>query len=274
MNRHDMIYKEWRSAMEERLKKGGFKKLCTGNFTISDYKEILKQIYLHARENPQIQALAAVYFRGSQRKLVKDFYQHATSEIGHNDLAMNDLIVLGENVESLPYQRPLPATSALLGYIFYQIQHHNPIGYLGYLFHLEYLPTQYGKLFTSALENKGVPKEAMSFLIEHVTVDKVHNKWIESYIDKLVLTKDDLESVIATSKTTAYLYEKMIEAAMDQANVHKDWGIQQSEYVAKNNFVRDSNSQTLFLNRYLFSFSKCCTKYLHALSWGLSLRTF
>ena len=57
--------------------------------------------------------------RGRQRHLVKNFFEHATSEVGHDQLALNDLKTPGEDVSRIPFERPIPATMALLGYAFY-----------------------------------------------------------------------------------------------------------------------------------------------------------
>lgn len=92
--------------------------LLERRFTVDHYKSILRQIFHHTRENPQLQALATVYFRGHQRAVIQRFYRHATSEIGHDQLALNDYKTLGGDASSLPYENPLPATLALLGYGF------------------------------------------------------------------------------------------------------------------------------------------------------------
>lgn len=175
---------------------------------------ILRQIFHQARENPQLQALAAVRFRGDQRKSVKRFFQHAISEIGHDQLALDDLAALGEDVRNVPYERPHPATAAVTAFAFYQVEHFNPIGYLGYLFHLEFTPTQDGAGYMERLRSIGVPSEAMTFLQEHSTVDVAHNKLMERYAEDLIQSDDDLNAVVYTMRGTAYLYAEMLTACL------------------------------------------------------------
>lgn len=197
----------------------GIRQLLAGAFTADNYAALLRQIFHQARENPQLQALATVELRGTRRASVRGFLRHAASEVDHDKMARDDLRVLGEDVSDLPYERPLPATTALTGFAFFQIRNLNSVGYLGYLYFLEHLPTLRGQAYGDLLAAAGVPQEAMSFLAEHATVDVAHNKLMQRYIAELVLTEDDVASVCYAIDTTAYLYGAMI----DQAVASADW---------------------------------------------------
>lgn len=224
-NKMEIIKAEWKKSYEEILKSRPFQRILSGDLTVDHYKSVLCQIFHHARENPQIQALATIAFRGKQRDLVKPFYRHAISEVGHDQLALNDLVALGEDVSKIPFERPLPATSAIIAYGFYQAQHLNPVGYLGYLFHLEFMPTQSGGAAMEALKRAGVPENAMSFIHDHATIDIHHNKLMETYVEQLVQTEQDLQDVIYAARTTARLYKNMLEEAFEQADHPEAWGV-------------------------------------------------
>ncbi len=66
-----------------------------GDLTKAHYAALLREVYFYTRENPQLQAGATLYFQGQQREMVKDFLRHATSEIGHDQLALNDMAAMG-----------------------------------------------------------------------------------------------------------------------------------------------------------------------------------
>ncbi len=191
--------------------------LRSGTFDRTHYAAILRQIFHHARENPQIQALATVWFRGEQRELVRPFLKHAAAEVDHDKLAKDDLVALGVDVSSLAEERPLPATTALLSYAFFQIRDLNPLGYLGYLYFLEHLPTHRGGAYAKMLREAGIPAEAMSFLQEHATVDVGHNKLMQHYIEKLIQTDADLSAVQYALDVTSYLYAAMYDQAVATA---------------------------------------------------------
>jgi hypothetical protein len=219
----------WTPIIEDFNSSGPLKRLGSGNISIEHYKSVLRQIFHYSREDPQIQALTTIYFRGKQRQLIRKFYQHAISEIGHDQLALNDLRSLGEDVSQIPFERPLPATIALIAYPIYQIQFHNPVGYLGYLFFLEFMPTGNGRKYMTMLENLGVPESAMTFIRDHATIDVGHNKLMEVYVNELVVTEEDLESVIYAMRVTAKLYADMIESAFEHADNPKSWGMSRQE---------------------------------------------
>lgn len=238
MKKIDLIKQEWQKSFDEMMQSPGFKRIQDGDITVEHYKSVMRQIFHHARENPQIQAMATVFFRGKQREMVKKFFWHATSEIGHDQLALKDLKTLGVDITNIPYEKPLPATSALIAYAFYQIQHLNPVGYLGYLFHLEFMPTKSGKTYMEALKKIGVPEEAMIFIDDHSTIDVGHNKYMEDYIEQLIQTDCDLTSVIYAAKTTARLYAHMVQEAFEHVDKPQTWGI---SYIERTRMPSNSN---------------------------------
>lgn len=203
--------------------------LLGGGLNIDHYKSVLREIYHYAKEDPQIQALATVYFRGEDRATVKMFFKHATSEIGHDQLALEDLRSLGEDPAMVPYSFPLPATMALTAYPFYQINYLNPIGYLGYLYFLEFMPTHAGQRYAEALLAAGIPPNALGFLQEHMTVDVAHNKLMEEYLQRLVRTDSDLSAVAYAIRVTGRLYADMLMGAIRQADQPVDYGLNPME---------------------------------------------
>jgi hypothetical protein len=198
--------------------------LAGGRMTLAEYRSYLKQIYYCVRENPQLQALAAVYLRGEQRRAVKTFFQHAVSEIGHDQLALNDYITLGGEADEVPFKNPLPATTALTAFAFYQIYNLNPLGYLGYLYFLEFMPTQAGPVIAGQLAAIGAPEGATTFLRDHIEIDQAHNRLMERYADTLLRTDADVDSVAYAMKTTGYLYAQVVESAIRDAHANEDTG--------------------------------------------------
>ena len=203
--------------------------LAQGKVTAAHYRAALREIYHYAKEDPQIQALAAVYFRGEDRATVKMFLKHATSEIGHDLMALEDMKALGEDVSQVPFTNPLPSTIALTAFPFYQIQYHNPIGYLGYLYFLEHMPTQAGVGYLAALKAAGIPDCAMTFLHEHTTVDVAHNNLMREYLRRLVRTEADLSAVVYATKVTGYLYAEMLWGAMNSVEQPFQGGMNAAE---------------------------------------------
>lgn len=211
------------------LRSRALERMARGDITRAHYAAYLTQVFHHTRENPQIQALATVFFRGEQRSVIKRFYRHATSEIGHDELALEDLRALGVPCEHLATSNPLPETMALIAFPFHQIQSLDPIGYLGYLYFLEFLPTGSGPAVMRALERAGVPSEAMRFLHDHSTIDLGHNRLMQEYAAVLIRDERALASAIYAMRVTGKLYARMIEAAFEDADAPVDYGISATE---------------------------------------------
>lgn len=191
------------------------KRLAAGEVHLGHYIGFLIETYHNAGMNPQLQAFSTMYFKEKERDVIKKYYRHAISEIGHDLLALEDLKVLGVNEDAVVNSRPLPTTTAFLAYFFYKIQMESPLWYLGYLFHLEFTPTQNGKFYMEMLESKGVPREALTFIHEHATVDIAHNKLMEAYVNDLLKTENDIKIVEQSVRDATRLHSLLLAAAFE-----------------------------------------------------------
>lgn len=205
------------------------RRLAEGGLGTRHYVQVLRQIFHQTRENPQLQVLATVHFRGAERDMVAPFLRHALSEIGHDQLALNDLGACGGNTAHVATENPHPATSALTAFGFQLIHGGNAVAYLGYLFFLEFLPTSEGALLKQALQAVGVPADAFTFLDDHTRVDVGHNRAMREYCARLIHTQDQLDAAIYALRATGYLYSQMVNAAVAQADQPSDWGMAPAE---------------------------------------------
>jgi pyrroloquinoline quinone (PQQ) biosynthesis protein C len=205
----------WQAIEQRFMSSPPIQRLRRGDLTLAHYACYLRETYFYTREDPQIQALCTAWFRGSDREMVKPFLQHATSEIGHDQLALDDLRSLGFDADAIPRENPLPMTTALISFPFYAIQYRGPISYLGYLYFLEFLPTSRGADIAAALSAIGVPAESMSFLHEHRTVDVHHNRLMKRYADEMVRTEADIAEVTYAIEVTGRLFEGMLTGAFE-----------------------------------------------------------
>ena len=219
MTNFDIIRSAWSEENEKAKKSPWMQRVAAGNVDLRHYIGFLLETYHNAGMNPQLQAFATMFFKEKHREVVKKFYRHAISEIGHDLLAMNDLAELGVGKNTVEKSKPLPTTSAFFGHFFYKIQTDNPLHYLGYLFHLEFSPTQDGPKYIQMLKAKGIPESALTFLHEHATVDIAHNKLMESYINELVKTSEDLDVVIESVKCAVQLHTIMLSHALENGEI-------------------------------------------------------
>jgi hypothetical protein len=215
MKYFDRLLAAWAEKIELMNQSPWFKRLASGELDLRHYKGYLLETYHHAGLNPQIQAFCTMYFKENYREMFGLFFRHATSEIGHDLLALSDLCNLGEKKEDLINTKPLPCTIALNAFAIHQIQFASPKSYLGYLFHLEFLPTKQGDGYIEILKGMGAPDSAVTFLQEHATVDVGHNRLMHQYISTLIKTDEDLDTVIYAALSTCHLHQRMIEDAFE-----------------------------------------------------------
>lgn len=209
----------FQAALESFMKSKTISLLAEGSITLSQYKSVLREIYYYVREDPQIEVLMTAYLRGRDRRSVKGLLQHAISEVNHEQLALNDIMALGEDVSQVATSRPLPTTMGLISFAFYQVIFRNPIGHLGYLYFLEFLPTAVGNTLVGMLRSNGIPEGATTFLQEHTEADVGHNKLMEKHIIDLVQTQEDCHAVIHAMQTTAVLYAALLDGAIEQTEM-------------------------------------------------------
>jgi pyrroloquinoline quinone (PQQ) biosynthesis protein C len=218
MNAYAALVSAWNKNLDVLSNSTAFQLLSSGTITRRQYAAILRQVFHNVRENPQFMTLATSRFRSEQSEVIKPLMRHALAESGHEQLCLDDIKALGEDVSSIPFERPLPATFALRASIFHMIEHHEPVACLGYMFQLEYTPTQLGQKYMTALEKSGIQRDAMTFLAEHAEVDVGHCKLMEMYCEKLVRTPEQLDDVLYMQRVTAELYAQMLDQAIKTAD--------------------------------------------------------
>ena len=220
MVRLELLEREW-VACFERMKHGEFfRLLASARLEKRHYMGFLRETYHNAAHNPKNMALFMAHFHSDRRDLEAKFLKHTAMEIGHDELALDDLRVLGGDAEAARQGRPLPTTEALAAFIVFQIQHRNPIAYLGYLYHLEAMPVHFGHDVMTSLKAIGIPLEATTFLREHAEADPVHVKWNREYLNGFIRTEADMEAVLYGLRGTCELHGLMFQGILYHAG---DW---------------------------------------------------
>lgn len=219
----EAISMEWKKSLTEFLSTPFFRRLSEGTLTLQHYQALLRETYYNTRENPPSFALMTWHLKGRKQEVARKIYRHCSAEYGHHELALNDLRAMGVDVSNIPAKRPLPTTEALIAFAVYNIQHGNPLAYLGYVFHLEMLPATLGMRFISELASMGVPPEAMTFLTEHSEADQGHTRWLEEYFRDTVETSEDLEAIIHGAVGSCKLHGVMLQGVLDSVNEGREW---------------------------------------------------
>jgi pyrroloquinoline quinone (PQQ) biosynthesis protein C len=215
IERLKVLEEEWLKCFSILHNEAFFSALSNGTLEIQDYKGFLRETYFNAAQNTKNMSMFQAHLQTDRRSLEAKFLKHAAMEIGHDELALNDLQVFGEAVEQIRNERPLPTTEALAAFIVFQIQHRNPLAYLGYLYHLESLPVHIGENALESLLRIGVPFEATTFLREHAEADPVHIAWNREYLEGFVKSDADFEAVLYGMRGTSVMHGVMLQGILN-----------------------------------------------------------
>ncbi len=214
------IRAEWESEVQQLYRTEFFRKLFSGELDLEHYKALLREIYYNTRENPKTYALFAAYLDPEHDAIFKRVLRHASAEFGHHHLALDDLQALGEDVSGIPEGMPLPTTEAFTAFSVYQILFRNPVGYLGYVYHLEMLPATAASQIGEGLVKMGVPSNAMSFVNEHTQVDPAHTQMMEKNFSEILITEADREALLFGLRCACRLHGIMLAGVLEEVDKH------------------------------------------------------
>jgi hypothetical protein len=217
------VSETWEECFEEIKKGEFFAALAGGGFLLSFYKGFLRETFHNASLNPRLGSLFHAHFRSRLPALESRLVKNNARSVGHSELAIADLRLLGEDTAAIRNERALPATEAMAGFIAFQIQHRNPLAYLGYLYHLDAAAAVLGPLALKALAPSGVPGGAMSFLKEHADGTPQHLEWTLQYVDGFADTEENLDAVLYGLRGTCELHGASLRSLSDRARRESDW---------------------------------------------------
>ncbi len=215
MHKVDILAQEWKLSAGALLEGEFLSGLTAGTLDPEYYRAYIRETYFNAAQNVKNMSLFQAHLQTSNRSLEAKFLKHAAMEIGHDEMALADYGILGGDVAAARRSRPLPTTEAMAAFIVFQIQHRNPLAYLGYLYHLEALPIEIGEQALSGLARIGVPREATTFLNEHAEADPVHVKWNREYIEGFVRSDEDFEALLYGMRGTCELHAAMFQGSIE-----------------------------------------------------------
>lgn len=210
-----IVDQEWKTSFAEIAQEDFLRSLGEGRLTLDQYKGFLRETYHNTSFNPRLGSLFHAHVSEGKSSLMAKFLKHNASEVGHNELALDDLEALGVDIALIKAGRPLVETEALAAFTAFQIQFRNPLTYLGYLYHLEALALEAGEMAVASLSGLGIPAGAFTFLREHSEVDAAHLQFNRDYIDNLAEEKEDLEAILWGMRGVCRLYGNMLQAILE-----------------------------------------------------------
>jgi 3-oxoacyl-[acyl-carrier-protein] synthase III len=186
------------------------RKLHRGEFTVDDYKAMLRNLRPQVVEGARWIARAASNM--TDFRLRSTFIGHAQDE--HRDYQMleRNYVSVGGALEEIVHAEKNIGSEALSAFIFHQASRDNPVDLLGSMFIIEGLGNNLaGQWAAQIKETLGLKDEQVSFLGYHSANDEAHLGKLNELINAEWMTQDIADRILKTARVTARLYRLQLE---------------------------------------------------------------
>jgi pyrroloquinoline quinone (PQQ) biosynthesis protein C len=203
-----------------RLEDSAFlKHLRDGQHVRPLYEAYLKEAYHFVRMTSSYTPLGARRLDPSKRAFRQWILHHSAHEMGHEDMALNDLVRLGHKRADIVASKPLAGTVAWQHFFYFQVTERPAFAAMGVLFFLEGMaaklsPVVVGKVLP-ALE--GEAKVAITFVREHGDLDVEHSAELRDMLEQYVTEPEDIAMLVETIEQAGYAKRFLVDVLVENA---------------------------------------------------------
>lgn len=203
----EVVNAEWK-----KIKSGEFWTLAMSEKIAPElYKNLMEEIYHYTKHNSINQATAAYKTLPEQRKLLRFVYKHALEELGHENMVVNDLKSINLYEEGIENRKPLPATQALISFLYLTALEKGAIPRLGYSFWAETCYSHIDELLKKIAQDLNLQDKQMTFFVAHSEIDAKHSTEVNDMIMSCLNSDAEFDEVMNTAQVTLYLTGQMLE---------------------------------------------------------------
>ena len=143
------------------------------------------------------------------REAVADYIEE---EVGHQEWILNDLQALGIDKDWVRRGRPLMATELMVSYAYDQVHRFNPVGFFAMVYTLEKTSSTIATYAAEQIQSSlSLPRQAMSYLISHGSLDVEHMESFEGLMNRLN-DEEDKAAVLHALPVFYHLYAEVFRA--------------------------------------------------------------
>lgn len=180
----------------------------------------LSEVYNTVKHSPITQALVVqrlVNPSPTSLRYMAYCLRHALEEVGHEQLALNDLRSLGVEVTNDSVPAPSIATEAFTAYVYRLATTGNPYQRLGYSYWAENCYAYFAPIAMAIVQNMGLEASNLTFFIQHGKIDEKHGDEVRKIIAEVATTQPDRDAILAALRGTIRLQGEML------AEVHRSY---------------------------------------------------
>ncbi len=175
------------------------------------YSIYMIETFHYTQHNARNQALVGMRPECSS-PYMKFCLEHASEEVGHEKMALHDVMSLGLMTSNAAIPAPLLETEVLISYIYRISQTGNPLQRLGYSYWAESCYKYINPLLRKLQKHLGLETSQMTFFIAHSDIDAKHFEDIKNIIVRTCKSQQDLEAIEVVMENTLVLTGEVLNA--------------------------------------------------------------
>jgi len=174
-------------------------------FSADLYKLLMLQIFHYTKHNAINQAVATYKVDHTEISLLRFCFKHASEELGHENMVIRDLDSIGLFSQAELDAGPLPATQALVGYLYHVSLELGGLARLGYSYWAESSYGHLAEMTDHMRQDLKLQDNNMTFFVAPSAIDEKHSAEVNAAIEKHVKTDEQRKAVTEVAKTTLYM---------------------------------------------------------------------
>ncbi|MGO1069411.1 iron-containing redox enzyme family protein [Lysobacter sp. CA199] len=185
------------------------------------YAIYMLETYHYTAHNARNQALVGVR-HAELAPYAKFCFEHAAEEVGHEKMALHDVMSIGLKDHKFDIPQPLPSTEILIAYLYWVSFTGNPLQRLGYSYWAENAYEYINPLIDRLRTTLELQESQLTFFIAHSDIDADHFEEIKTIMRRTCKSEQDWVDVERVMETSLRLTGAMLE------EVHREYELYRS----------------------------------------------
>jgi len=208
MSFHDELLAETRAEREAFLAIPAIVRAMADGVDRATYLAFLAEAFHHVKHTCRLLGFAAGHTGDADTAYADALYDYIEEERGHEAWILDDIRAMGGDPDAMRRAGPGPACAAMVGYVYYAIQHVNPYAMLGMVHVLEGMSVALASGAARRLAERlggGSATAGFRYLASHGAVDREHVRFFREQVDGIA-DPAARRAVVDTARVVYRLY--------------------------------------------------------------------
>jgi pyrroloquinoline quinone (PQQ) biosynthesis protein C len=192
-----------------------FQYVAENGFDRELYRSTMAEMWHYVQTNPNNQAIALWSAPVRDNNLSRYALEHALEEVSHEKMIEHDLREIGLLDPDMYTATPLPATQALIAYLYHVGLTQGAVARMGYSYWAESVYGPMAEILQRGRADLGLTDKEMSFFVAHAVIDEKHAAEVREAIERHAATEEQRRQIIECARTSLYLNAVMIDNVLE-----------------------------------------------------------